>query len=78
MSFGASFGLDERVSSHHVLTQNKHLPMWPSSTFFSFLTMAAKRGSEQPPPSQSTKCVPQGPRELTQVSTSLSWSHALP
>ena len=38
------------ISSHHFLTGNEYLPAWPSSTFFSFLTMAAKRGSEWPPP----------------------------
>lgn len=38
------------VSSYQVLTQSEYLPPWPSSTFFSFLTMAAKRGAKQLPP----------------------------
>lgn len=50
MSSGASFGQDKSYFQSP-FSHTEWVPsMWPSSTFLSFLTMAAKRGSEQPPP----------------------------
>lgn len=64
------------ISSHHFLTGNECLPAWPSSTFFSFLTMAAKRGSERPPPISMQGSAQQGvppPQSPARSANSLSY-----
>lgn len=64
------------ISSHHFLIGNEYLPAWPSSTFFSFLTMAAKRGSEWPPPISMQGSAQQGvppPQSPARSANSLSY-----
>lgn len=59
MSSGASSGQDESYFQSP-FSHTEWVPsMWPSSTFLSFLTMAAKRGSGQPPPIPKQGLVPQ-------------------